>query len=183
MNRETDFLVEEEFVITKISYPDRIDEMGALRVKAWKHEQGISQQFFSRNTWIDDYDKVAHHWVITVHGKIVASARMSFHEHYSDIPHAELFDEHDLGDYHEAPFASINRLVVDPDFRGKGFSSILDQIRVEYAHEQHIKVMIAQPVESRIKHLELLGFRLLGKAKPLSQMPERQLYVMINELE
>ncbi|WP_234646734.1 GNAT family N-acetyltransferase [Dyadobacter sp. CY356] len=173
---------DEEFRLSKISYPDKIDEMGALRVHAWKHEQGISQQFFSNSTWIDEFDENAHHWIITVKGHIVASARMSFHESYASIPHSELFDEKELGIYNHGPFASINRLVVDPDYRGKGFSSVLDEARVDFARQQGIKVIIAQPIESRIRSLEELGFLLIGKIKPLYQMPERQLYFMVNDL-
>jgi len=176
------FEKDEEFTLSKISYPDKIEEMGALRVQAWKQEQGVSKTFFSNNAWIDEYDQNAHHWIITQAGNIVASARMSFHDTYASVPHSELFDEQELGIYNHGPFASLNRLVVDKRFRGKGFSGILDNARIEFAKSQGIQVIIAQPIESRINSLQDLGFILIGKIKPLLQMPDRQLYFMINEL-
>lgn len=176
------FFCEPPFMLRKISYPEKIDEMGALRIQAWKEEPGINREFFSNKTWIDEFDKNAHHWVISVEGNIVASARMTFHETYAMIPHAELFEEWKLGMYNHGPFASFNRLVVDPNYRGRGLSAILDRVRVEFARSQHIKVILAQPIESRIKPLEDLGFLLIGKIGPLFQMPGRQLYFMVNEL-
>ncbi|WP_031528063.1 GNAT family N-acetyltransferase [Dyadobacter crusticola] len=171
-----------EFLLTKLDYPERLDEMGALRVLAWKNEKGISQDFFSHKAWLDDEDLLAHHWIITHEKTIVAAARLSFHKDYSTVPHANLFDEALLGEYAQGPFASLNRLVVAPGYRGNGFSSILDETRIEFARAQGARAIIAQPVESRIKPLEELGFIYLGKIKPLFQMPERQIYFMIKEL-
>ncbi|WP_215233371.1 GNAT family N-acetyltransferase [Dyadobacter linearis] len=171
-----------EFLLTKLDYPERLDEMGALRVAAWKEEQGISKDFFSHKLWLDDEDLLAHHWVITHNKVIVAAARMSFHQEYSSVPHANLFDETLLGQFAEGPFASLNRLVVLPGFRGKGFSGVLDQARIQFAQSQGARSIIAQPIASRIKPLEDLGFVYLGKIKPLYQMPERQIYFMIKDL-
>ena len=173
---------DEEFILSKVSYPEKIKEVGALRIQAWKEEQGISKAFFANETWIDELDENAHHWIISTSGHVVASARMSFHETYATVPHAELFDEKDLGKYNCGPFASLNRLVVDPLYRGKGFSSVLDEIRIEYARTNGIRNIIAQPIENRIKPLEEMGFILFGKIRPLPQMPDRQLYFMINEI-
>lgn len=170
------------YVLTKLDHAERLDEMGALRVSAWKDEQGISKEFFSHRAWLDGDDLVAHHWIITHHEVIVAAARMTFHKEYSSVPHSDLFDEALLGDYRTGPFASINRLVVAPDYRGNGFSAILDEARIRFAEEQGMRVIIAQPVASRIKPLEDLGFMYIGKIRPLYQMPERQIYFMIKEL-
>lgn len=171
-----------EFLLTKLDYPERLDEMGALRVAAWKEEQGVSKEFFSHRFWLDDEDLLAHHWVITHNKVIVAAARMSFHKEYSAVPHADLFDEALLGRFAEGPFASLNRLVVAPEYRGKGFSGILDHARIRFAETQGARSIIAQPIASRIKALEDLGFEYLGKIRPLYQMPERQIYFMIKEL-
>jgi GNAT superfamily N-acetyltransferase len=171
-----------EFLLTKLDYPERLDEMGALRVMAWKDEKGINQDFFSHKAWLDDEDLLAHHWVITHNKVIVAAARMSFHQDYSSVPHANLFEESLLGNYARGPFASLNRLVVAPGYRGNGFSAILDEARIDFARKQGARSIVAQPVESRIKPLEDLGFIYLGKIEPLYQMPERQIYFMIKEL-
>ena len=172
----------EEFLLTRLDHPDRLDEMGALRVVAWKEEQGISQDFFSHNAWIDDDDQKAHHWIITKDNVIVAAARMSFHREYHTVPHADLFDENELGNFNSGPFASLNRLVVAPEYRGNGFSAVLDEARIRYAEENGAKLIIAQPIASRIKPLEDLGFIYIGKIRPLFQMPERQIYFMIKEI-
>lgn len=171
-----------EFLLTKLDHPERLDEMGALRVSAWKDEQGISKEFFSHQSWLDGDDLVAHHWIITHDNEIVAAARMTFHKEYGSVPHSDLFDEELLGAHRNGPFASINRLVVAPGYRGNGFSTILDEARIHFAEEQGMRVIIAQPVASRIKPLEDLGFVYLGKIRPLYQMPGRQIYFMIKEL-
>ncbi|MCE6990064.1 GNAT family N-acetyltransferase [Dyadobacter sp. CY323] len=171
-----------EFLLTKLDYPERLDEMGALRVLAWKDEQGISHDFFSHKSWLDEDDLRAHHWVISHNKVIVAAARLSFHKEYSSVPHADLFDESLIAKYGTGPYASLNRLVVAPEYRGKGFSTLLDEARINYAATNGAKMIIAQPVASRIKSLEELGFLYLGKIKPLYQMPERQIYFMIKEI-
>jgi GNAT superfamily N-acetyltransferase len=172
----------EEFLLTRLDHADRLEEMGALRVVAWKEEQGISKDFFSHDAWIDDDDQKAHHWIITKDNVIVAAARMSFHKEYHTVPHADLFDESELGRFNTGPFASLNRLVVAPQFRGKGFSSVLDEARIQFAEENGAKLIIAQPIASRIKPLEDLGFIYIGKIRPLFQMPERQIYFMVKEI-
>jgi len=181
---ETRFQIKNsEFLLMKLDYPERLDEMGALRVLAWKDEQGVSQDFFSHKAWLDEQDLLAHHWVILHKKEIVAAARMSFHNEYSSIPHADLFDGSILEGFGQGPYASLNRLVVAPGYRGNGFSTLLDEARINYAATHGIKVIIAQPVASRIKPLEDLGFLYLGKIRPLYQMPERQIYFMIKDLE
>lgn len=170
------------FLLTKLEHPERLAEMGALRVAAWKEEQGISQDFFANAAWIDDDDQKAHHWIITKDNIIVAAARMSFHKEYKTVPHADLFDENELGNLNAGPFASLNRLVVAPAFRGHGFSAWLDKARINYAEANGVKLIIAQPIASRIKPLEDLGFIYIGKIRPLYQMPDRQIYFMIKEL-
>ncbi|NIJ53947.1 GNAT family N-acetyltransferase [Dyadobacter arcticus] len=180
---ETRFEIRDaEFLLVKLDYPERLDEMGALRVLAWKEEQGISPDFFSHKAWLDEDDLRAHHWVIIHNKEIVAAARLSFHKEYSSVPHADLFDASLLDGFCKGPYASLNRLVVAPQYRGNGFSALLDEARINFAAEQGIKMIIAQPVESRIKPLEDLGFIYLGKIRPLFQMPERQIYFMIKEL-
>ncbi|OJV14539.1 MAG: hypothetical protein BGO21_17620 [Dyadobacter sp. 50-39] len=170
------------FVLTRLDHPERLDEMGALRIAAWKDEQGISKEFFSRTAWLDGDDLIAHHWIITHEDEIVAAARMTFHKEYSSVPHSDLYDEALLAKYGGGPFASLNRLVVAPGFRGNGFSTILDEARIQYAGEHGIRMIIAQPVASRIKPLEDLGFVYLGKIRSLYQMPDRQIYFMIKRL-
>jgi GNAT superfamily N-acetyltransferase len=171
-----------EFVITKFLMPERLDEMGVLRVLAWKDEQGISQDFFAKGSWIDSEDQVAHHWVITQGDRMVAAARLSIHSEYASVPHADLFDESEVRQFGDGPYASFNRLVVAPEFRGLGFSAVLDLERINFARTSGARLVIAQPIETRIQPLEELGFKYLGKIKPLYQMPERQIYFMIKVL-
>ncbi|WP_414617519.1 GNAT family N-acetyltransferase [Dyadobacter sp. 32] len=172
----------EKFLLTRLDSPERLDEMGALRVLAWKDEQGISKDFFAQNAWIDSDDQRAFHWIISKDNVIVAAARLSFHNEYNTVPHADLFDENALGTFNTGPFASLNRLVVAPSYRGYNFSSVLDKARLSFAEEHGAKVIIAQPIASRIKPLEDLGFICIGKIRPLFQMPERQIYFMVKEI-
>lgn len=83
-------LVDQDFVLEKIDYPERIDEIGALRISAWREEKGINAAFFSQSTWIEDLDQEAHHWIVSKDGHAIASARMSFHYSFESIPYIEL---------------------------------------------------------------------------------------------
>ncbi|MBB5285087.1 GNAT superfamily N-acetyltransferase [Rhabdobacter roseus] len=176
-------LVDQDFILEKIEYPDRIDEIGALRINAWREEKGINTAFFSRSSWIEELDQEAHHWIVTKDNVAIASARMSFHYSFDSIPYIDLLYGKKLDWYDRLPVASINRLVVSPAYRGMGLANLLDKIRVEYAIQAGARLITAQPLESRVQSLGRLGFSLIDQLEPPFQIPERRIYFMIKEVD
>ena len=159
-------------------FPERLEEIGRFRIRAWRHENGISSSFFSQDAWIDSVDNQAIHWIITKNDTIVAAARLSFHDDLEDVPYNDfLHPEHGLL-FDRPPIASINRLVVDPAFRGRGFAKILDQERIKVATQYGSKVMIAFPQLSRLESLQKLGFSLISQLRNIPEMPERPFFLM-----
>jgi GNAT superfamily N-acetyltransferase len=166
------------FVISAGYFPEIMNDIGRFRVKTWRNEKGIDPIFFSKDSWLDEIDENARHWIITQNNMIVASARLSFHEFIDDVPYANfLHYEHRLL-FNDFPLASINRLVVSPEFRGRGFAKLLDMDRVKVAQEFGIKEIIAFPQFSRLESLEKLGFSLISQLKNIPEMPERPFFLM-----
>ncbi|WP_338875564.1 GNAT family N-acetyltransferase [Spirosoma sp. SC4-14] len=167
-----------QYCLTKVSFPDFIHEIGALRIRAWRSEPGIDPVFFARNTWIETQDQLAHHWIIRDKNQIVAAARLSIHEALETVPYAALLPAEYDKRYEGKRIASINRLVVDPDYRGRGFARMLDQARLDLAINENIDILLAQPQLSRLTTLSKLGFSYVCELPSTPEMPERPLFFM-----
>lgn len=180
--KHTRSLTAQGLELIEVSYPDRLMEIGRFRIKAWQNEQGVNPIFFSRDVWIDVVDQHAFHWIITKNDEIVASARLSIHESLEDVPYAELLNTEQSAGFQNCCVASINRLVVLPEYRGIGLSSILDNIRIERAIQQKAACMIAFPQLSRLKTLGRRGFELIAQLENIPEMPERPFFLMSKKL-
>lgn len=137
-----------------------LEKVGRLRVVAWATELSSAPEVGS---WLDAFDGVARHWAFLDGVEPVASARMTVHAALSDVPNPEDF----LGLLAEplpAPIASINRLVVHPDYRGLGLGSSLDDLRLRAAEESGCGCVIGSTPsgDRRVAQLVSRGFRLLG---------------------
>jgi GNAT superfamily N-acetyltransferase len=121
--------------LVEVHYPDRIMDIGRFRIKGWKNENGIDPAFFSNDYWLDDIDQRAFHWIVTHRDRIVASARLSMHDSLDDVPYAQLLKPRHRLYFENKRLASINRLVVDPEFRREGLSLLLDQVRIDRARD------------------------------------------------
>ena len=173
---------DKKFEIIKVRYPEHMDEIGTLRISSWKNESGINSEFFSQSSWIDDLDSDSHHWIVVRDETVVASARMSFHYSYADIPYTNPVYESLFDQYGGLPIASINRLVVDPGSRGHGLARLLDEARVAFAIENGAKMITAQPLEGRVEALNRLNFNMIEKIKSPFQIPGRSIYFMIRKI-
>ncbi|MFN7166770.1 MAG: GNAT family N-acetyltransferase [Pannonibacter sp.] len=147
----------------------RLAAIGQLRVKAWKARQPA---FPDMDTWLDAFDDVAQHWAIFNGGVPVAAARMSVHAALSSVPNAEIF----AGVFPnglEGPIASLNRLVVDPAFAGRGLSKTLDEARIAAARKIGCANLIVETFSrtSRVPALESLGFEVVGQSLPYAAGP------------
>ena len=113
---------------------DLLREIGQLRFNVWKHENSINEELFPDKCWVDSLDCKAYHWVATDRksGAIIASSRLTLHSSLDD-------DYRDVQLWKRAkkhlpmPTTDLGRLIVHPDYRGRGIAQILNQLRVEYA--------------------------------------------------
>src|SRR3990170_4437597 len=89
-------------------------EIGRLRSAVWRAEPDVNRSALPGDVWLDDLDAIADHWVARDgQGRIVAAARMTIHDRLEDVPYYESFAHLPIGS--KGPFASLNRLVVNPD--------------------------------------------------------------------
>ncbi|MBU1821317.1 MAG: GNAT family N-acetyltransferase [Bacteroidetes bacterium] len=168
--------------LVEVQYPDRIMDIGRFRIKGWRNESGINPAFFMNDYWLDDIDKRAFHWIITQDTRIVAAARLSLHNGLEDVPYAELLKPEHRQLFKEKHIASINRMVVDPEFRREGLSTLLDRVRIERARALHADLIIAFPQLVRIAALEKRGFMFIEQLENIPEMPERPFFVMALDL-
>lgn len=168
--------------LNEVSYPDRIMDIGKFRIKAWRNERGVNPAFFSKSFWIDEVDQYAFHWIITKNSEIVAAARLSIHDSLCDVPYADLLNAEQSAPFQNSKVASINRLVVLPEYRGLGLSSLLDKIRIERSIQQKAEIMIAFPQLVRLEPLGRKGFELIAQLENIPEMPERPFFLMSKQL-
>jgi predicted GNAT family N-acyltransferase len=167
--------------ITEVRYPHHIMEIGKFRIWGWRNEKGVNPDFFSKDLWLDDLDQYARHWIATVNQTLVAVARLSFHDSLYDVPYAPLLKPEHRKYFENRRLASINRLVVAPEYRGQGLASQMDRLRIECAARE-AEVMIAFPQLSRIESLQKKGFEMIAQLENIPEMPERPFFVMALEL-
>ena len=133
--------------------------------------EGIKPNPFPSGFWKDEHDDHAKHFVLMDGENLLAVARLCIHEKLSDVPGAEVFAGLDFEA--EPPFASITRLAVHPEARGKGLSRKLDFVRFLAAKTLGCKTIVAftHAGENRIKSLERKGFVAISPRNFRSQFP------------
>lgn len=149
-------------------------KVGRLRIEAWATETARAAE---QSVWIDEFDRVARHWVVCRDGLPVAAARLSLHQELAAVPDSESYAgvlSSPLG----TPIASLNRLVVHPSARGSGLGRRLDLIRLKAAEQLGARVAILSTSsgQRRTEALVGVGFFFLGygprfKTPPLCHMP------------
>ncbi len=168
--------------ILRIEYPEFMEEIGKLRVEAWKDIEGMNQDLMAKGCWIDDTDADAIHWVIFSGKKLVGSARMTVHEKVGDLPYGDLIKKYPLDEL-VPPVSSINRLVIHSDYMNKGLARKMDEIRINTAKEMGVKYIIAQPVSWRIDALKKQGFKYIGPIGQPFEAPGLTLTLMIKKID
>ncbi|MEA3188060.1 MAG: hypothetical protein QOD99_1890 [Chthoniobacter sp.] len=154
--------------LSKIDDP-LLQKIGRLRVEAWQTKTSRAAEM---ETWIDEFDLTARHWVVFQNGLPVAAARLSVHEALEDIPDAESY----LGVFRKNPpalIASLNRLVVAPCARGLGLSKRLDVARLRAAEQMGCRsaVLSTASGSGRVKQLVGWGFAVAGEGPRFKNPP------------
>jgi GNAT superfamily N-acetyltransferase len=134
---------------------DILKEIYRLRVKAWRTRIAIPDDV---SVWCDRFDTTARHWVFLDGERPVAAARLTVSTRLDEVPDAEVYKDV-LPDNLPGPIASLTRLVVDPEYRGRGLARRMDVIRVSEARVLGCAHAIVAAHEiSRMKQLQSLGF-------------------------
>lgn len=128
-----------------------------LRRAAWSAEPAVPPEL--ERSWavgLDDHDANAIHGCVWDCRRLIATARMTFHERFADVPDRGLYPpELELSG---APIASLNRLVVAPGYRGLGLAHVLDEVRCRWAVGLGAQSIIGAVARGHERRLERLGF-------------------------
>ncbi len=141
-----------------------------LRVLAWCTQVALPE---AMTEWTDDFDAVARHWAFLHQGQPVAAGRVSVHGALADIPDAECY-EGVFATPPPAPIASLNRLIVHPDWRGLGLPRALDAVRVLAAEQMGARCVVGatgsvSENRKRIEQLADSGFEVIGECRPFGE--------------
>lgn len=165
-------------------YPEKIWEIGKLRIECWKanlKSDEIDEKLLKNSFWVDEYEKNAFHWVVMSNDAVIASARLSFHLEFKNMPWYYAMSDYNFSNL-KFPIASINRLVVKPDFRRRGIARKLDTYRIAMAKELGASAIIAQPAPNRVESLKKLGFIYYGKISRTNELPGVDFSLMVLHL-
>jgi GNAT superfamily N-acetyltransferase len=141
---------------------DWLEQIGRIRVAAWKTETGATPDM---DCWIDpiDRDPNSRLYAIFDGDRIVASARLTIHASLAEAPDAPVYTGV-LSESPAAPIAVLSRLVVHPDHRRLGYGTALDRHRLETARTLGCRTIVgSSSAPRRIAQLEALGFHVAGR--------------------
>lgn len=146
-----------------------LHELADLRARAWGVASGARYA-----DWIDEWDPAAHHHAIYKGGMIVAAFRVTVHGGLADFPHRPVFGS--LLDHLPLPIAWFSRLVVAPEWKGKGLSRSLDYLAANEPFNLGANSIVAtggSVSNNQFRHQAMLnhGWTYLGKAIDLIGLP------------
>lgn len=147
-----------------VSQDDMLEKIAQLRVAAWQANGEVRLFIANQDIHNDEHEKHGIHVAILYKDYPVASAKLCIHETARECP-----DPESLYGYEEqlaAPIATLNRLVVHPNFRRKGLSLLLTEFRISVAKQNKCGSIVGVVEQnSRKRQLEAFGFRNLGPTK------------------
>lgn len=151
-------------MIPKILFDSsKLQEIYDLRVDAYEHSPKsiyINRKIFP-NGWKDHLDENPRtmHWIIEDKDRIIAAARIAILNNYSDsgenLMHCKLSNSQ--------PIAYLSRLVIHHEYRGRGLSTTLDKVRMNFIHDNDIPLGLACSLSDRKKVFLKLGWKQAGK--------------------
>ena len=141
------------------------DEIVRLRQRVWSLQMPME---LTADDLIDRFDPIARHWAVMVDDQPVAAARLSLHDRLEDVPEAECLAGVFAAEP-PAPIGFLSRLVVSPEYRGRGLSRQLDEIRMHCAEEADCRSLLAIVYdvsgESRRNRFLSYGFHVQGRGQ------------------
>jgi GNAT superfamily N-acetyltransferase len=138
--RVSALLVLSELCVVPVADADSLRDIGLLQIKAWAAAGPLPGIFPDPATGLDDHDTHGLHWACMADGRIVAAARLCVHQDAAELP-----DQPSLAGFLSRlppPAAAYTRLVVDPDFRGRGCPAFLDAFRLRAAISAECRTIV-----------------------------------------
>jgi hypothetical protein len=138
-----------------------LEEIYRVRVLAWAASPVALE--ITGDQWSDPVDQRAMHWAAFDGSKVVAAARLSFHDTLGDVPEHEMYEGLDI----PTPVASFNRLVILPVARGSGLARGMDEERlgavIEFNRQtkRAASSIIGYCFDHRARALEVQGWKRL----------------------
>ena len=163
-----------KYEVEELSTSAELHPVLRLRTTAW---QTRTKSFNTDKHWKEKLDNTALHFVIRCPDEhIIAAARLSQHQCFSELPNGDTYAIASSGDQ---TFGVISRLVVSGSHASKGLASLLDQARIEKARSLKLpRVFAATSIRHRVSMLEKAGFRQVGEGAayncgPLASLSNR----------
>ncbi|MEZ5489892.1 MAG: GNAT family N-acetyltransferase [Gammaproteobacteria bacterium] len=140
----------------------KLEEIETLRVCAW---QPILSPTDAKSRFkLDATDRIAWHFCLrdTAHDQFIACSRLSAHSTFDLLPDPESYQR--FAETMNFPLAIMSRLAVLPRFRGRGYATRLDNLRIEMATRLAIKEVWIEVRAGRIAYLEESQFKVMGNS-------------------
>ncbi|AWB68724.1 hypothetical protein C2869_21020 [Saccharobesus litoralis] len=165
-----------QFDVSHPEYTRLIESVGRFRFQQWRTANMNMSNTLKAQTWIEAQDELAWHWLSSVEGQVIASARLSIHNSLSDLPEGELYKG--LDDLYPQKIASFNRLIVDEGYRGLGVAANLVQCRIEQAAYLGAKSIALDCPQHRVKAMQQVGFETVKAPQVGTKCPDIMWYPM-----
>ena len=165
------------------------EAIGRLRCDVWAAEESLDRAQFPQGMWWDELDEASttRHWIIfgtqesdgdTKCPVLAAAARLTLHssldEGYRDV---QLWRR--SGAELPLPTCDLGRLVVDSNYRGRGYAKALNAIRVAAAREMGAKSIMVTASVANARLLEKeLGFFPIGQTIVFSDRPNTTFHAL-----
>ena len=134
----------------------------SLRYEVWKFRGADMTNLKSKCSWGEKMDQMSYLIGVYQENKIVGTGRLSLHHNLATLPDKELYVG--LDKYFEPPIASLNRIVVHPDFRRLGIGRFMVVKRMREAIRQGAKSVACDCPAERATSMEKMGFNYVGRS-------------------
>ena len=145
-----------------VTDPSVLETIFTIRWRAFI-EIGVPGALYPDENVRDTHDDCGTHFALLDGNTVQAAARISVHHNASQLPSPHYFSEG--SELLSSPIASMNRLVVPPEFRSNGYARLLDEHRIEFAKQQNCESIVIYihelSGESRLAAVKALGFTCL----------------------
>jgi GNAT superfamily N-acetyltransferase len=149
-------LLVDEILVAEVTEFVPLDAIRRLRVRAWAAEGLLPPGTLPDGTLEDPLDQSGRHWVVRVGYVLAAAARLTIHPTGHQLPDQDQRLPETVA--LPGPVAALNRLVVCPEYRGRGLARLLDQARVGAARSARCRFAVVAAHGSRVAALQAFGF-------------------------
>jgi len=146
-----------EIEIQEVKFREFENEIISLREKVWNHSEKYVAEKYFKNKFFDQFEDEAFHWIIKNKDLVIASCRLSVHNNTQDIPDLRYIEKPFLK-LLLVPTGSINSLVIDPEWHGKGLGKILDEVRFDKCKSLKCRSIIGITHGKRCQQMLKNGF-------------------------